>query len=158
MTIATIAQMRLRESWQHYQDELQRVIAPLTEEQLGVRLVPELRSLGEIAEHIIYARALWLTRVLGEDTTDLAPFQRWDAPGAPPRPAAEVVQGLDRTWQHIGACLARWTAADPYDPTPIPEAEVKRLQVIWGLMEHDLHHGGELSFILGAAGLPALDM
>src|SRR5690242_15922075 len=113
VTIATIAQMRLRESWQYYQDELQQVIAPLTEEQLGVRVVPELRSVGEIAEHIVYARALWLTRVLGADTTDLAPFLRWDEPGNPPRPAAEVVQGLGRTWQHIGTCLARWTAADP---------------------------------------------
>lgn len=158
MTIAAIAQMRLRGSWQYYQEELQRVITPLTEEQMGVRLVPELRSLGEIAEHIVYARALWLPRVLGEDTTDLAPLLSWDEPDDPPRTAAEVVEGLDRTWQRISACLARWTAADPRDPDPVPEEEVARLQVIWGLMEHDMHHGGELSFILGACGLPAPDM
>ena len=36
--------------------------------------------------------------------------------------------------------------------------EVSQLRVIWGRMEHNLHHGRELSFVLGAYGLPAPDM
>jgi uncharacterized damage-inducible protein DinB len=30
--------------------------------------------------------------------------------------------------------------------------------VIWHLMEHDLHHGGEISQVLGSHGIPALDL
>jgi hypothetical protein len=28
----------------------------------------------------------------------------------------------------------------------------------WHAIEHDLHHGGELSFALGMHGLPAIDL
>jgi uncharacterized damage-inducible protein DinB len=30
--------------------------------------------------------------------------------------------------------------------------------VLWHVLEHDLHHGGELSLALGMHGLPALDV
>lgn len=29
---------------------------------------------------------------------------------------------------------------------------------IWGLLEHDLPHAGELSLLLGAGGLPGVEM
>jgi uncharacterized damage-inducible protein DinB len=29
--------------------------------------------------------------------------------------------------------------------------------VVWHLIEHDLHHGGEISQILGTNGIPSLD-
>ena len=154
MTIATLSQARITESWRHYQVELTRVIAPLTEAQMSLRLVPGLRSLGEIAEHIVRARALWLHRVLGG--ADLEPMTGWDEPDDPPRTAAEVLHGLDQTWRVISSCLARWTS--DYLRVTIPDEEVLQLRTILGLMEHDLHHGGELSFGLGAYGLPAPDM
>jgi len=55
VTIATLVQARIFESWRYYQQELERVIAPLTDEQMSLRLVPNMRSLGEIAEHIVRA-------------------------------------------------------------------------------------------------------
>jgi uncharacterized damage-inducible protein DinB len=30
--------------------------------------------------------------------------------------------------------------------------------IIWHVVEHDLHHGGELSLTLGMHGVPALDL
>jgi uncharacterized damage-inducible protein DinB len=30
--------------------------------------------------------------------------------------------------------------------------------VVWHLIEHDLHHGGEISQILGSHGVSALDL
>jgi hypothetical protein len=33
-----------------------------------------------------------------------------------------------------------------------------RTRASWHLIEHDLHHGGENSQILGANGIPALDL
>ena len=160
MTIATLAQARILESWQHYQEELTRVIAPLTAEQMRVRPVPGQRSLGEIAEHIVRARALWLPGALGEGDAELEaglePMTGWDEPDDPSRTAAEVLHGLDLTWRVISARLARWAADGGRDT--ISDEEVTQLRTIWGLLEHDLHHGGELSFVLGAYGLPAPEM
>ena len=36
--------------------------------------------------------------------------------------------------------------------------QVSRSWVIYHVMEHDLHHGGEVSLILGMNGLPTLDL
>ncbi|HET8846423.1 MAG TPA: hypothetical protein VFN35_33480, partial [Ktedonobacteraceae bacterium] len=30
--------------------------------------------------------------------------------------------------------------------------------IIWGVLEHDIHHGSEISTILGVHGLPALEL
>lgn len=128
---------------------------------MSLRLVSGMRSVGEIAEHIVYGRALWLHSVL--DDAELEPLLSWDKldkPDDPPRTrtAAEALHGLDQTWRIITACLDRWTVADSRDAYTLPDDEVTRLRTIWGLMEHDLHHGGELSFQLGAHGLAAVEL
>jgi hypothetical protein len=141
------------ESWQDYQEALQRAIAPLTEEQLNRRLVPGLRSPGEIAEHIVYGRALWLHRALGEGAAEVEPLLRWDDPDDPPCTAAEVLHGLDLTWRLITASLTRGAATDA-----IPDEEAPILRTIWGLLDHDLPHAGELSLLLDAYGLPGVEI
>ena len=40
----------------------------------------------------------------------------------------------------------------------LPVEEVPRLQTIWGLLDHDLPHAGELSLLLGADGLAGVEM
>jgi hypothetical protein len=107
MTRAAIAEARAFESWHDYQEALTRAIAPLTEEQLQHRLLPELRTPGEIAEHVVFGRALHLHRTLGEQAAELTPLLQWDDATNPPRTAAEIVQGLELTWQVITDCLMR---------------------------------------------------
>jgi len=153
MTRAAIAEARAFESWQDYQEALKRAIAPLTEEQMQRRLMPGLRTPGEIAEHIAFGRALWLHRALGEAAAELTPLLRWEDADDPPHAAAEIVQGLELTWRFISVCLMRGSPTDA-----IPEEEVPILQTIWGLLDHDLPHAGELSLLLGASGLPGLEM
>ena len=76
MTRATIAETRAFESWQDYQAALQRAIAGLTPQQLQHRLIPGLRTPGEIAEHIVFGRALHLYRTLDEAAA-LTPLIQW---------------------------------------------------------------------------------
>ena len=109
----------------------------------------------------------------------------------PCHPAAELVAGLERTWQMIQNTLAHLTPADleqivpPLDdaervrhaklvePTLQPyarmwvdaarQAKVVRpavsLQwIIWHVLEHDIHHGSEISTILGVHGLPVVEL
>jgi uncharacterized damage-inducible protein DinB len=151
-------------SWKAYQDHIKEALAPLTAEQLALRAAPGLRSIGETALHIVGCRTYWFTEFMGEDGgEEMKPYARWNEvalrPGAPVPRAAELVQGLDHTWQFMANCLARWSPAemrqtfpDNWDGKPV---EVPRAWVIWHVMEHDLHHGGELSLTLGMHGIHA---
>lgn len=151
MIRAAIAEARAFDSWLDYQEALKRAIAPLTEEQLRLRPLPGRRTLGEIAEHIVFGRALHLYRTFGEKAVELTPLLRWDAPDEPPHSAAEIVQGLELTWRFIVGSLMSGAPTDV-----IPESEI--VQVIWGLLDHDLPHAGQLSMLLGASGLPGVEI
>ena len=153
MIRAAIAEARAFDSWQDYQDALKRAIAPLTAEQLQRRILPGLRTPGEIAEHIVFGRALHLHRTLGEGAAECTPLLQWDDADSPPRTAAEILQGLDVTWRVIANCLMHGEPGDT-----ISDAEALIVQTIWGLLDHDLPHAGELSLLLGAAGLPGVEM
>lgn len=153
MIRAAAAEARVFNSWYDIQEALKTAIAPLTEEQLTRRLVPGLRSVAEIAEHIVYGRALWLNRVFGDAVADVVPMFAWDAPGTPPRTAAGIVQGLDLTWNVLSATLMRGVST-----SEVSDEETSQLQTIWGLLDHDLPHAGELSLLLGAYGLPGVEI
>jgi hypothetical protein len=152
-TRATIAESRAFVSWQDYQEALKRAVAPLTDEQLGRRLLPSRRTPGEIAEHIVFGRALHLCRTLGPDAAELASYQRWEDEGDPPRTAAEIVQGLEVTWRIIEDRLMRGSSADA-----LIDGESEVLRRIWGLLDHDLPHAGQLSLLLRAIGMPGVDI
>jgi hypothetical protein len=153
MIRAKIAEARAFESWQDYQEALKRAIAPLTEEQLRRRILPDLRTPGEIAEHIVFGRALHLHHTLGERAAELKPLLRWGDTDDPLHTAAEIVQGLELTWRFITDCLMSGSPTDD-----IPEEAISIVQTIWGLLDHDLPHAGELSLLLGAAGLPGVEI
>ena len=147
-------------SWQTYQDHIKTSLVPLTAEQLALRAAPNLRSIGENAAHIIGCRAGWFANFLGEDGgTDMKAIADWDVPDAPTRTADELIQGLDRTWQFMTDCLAHWSPADMQQTFPDDwdgkRVELSRAWVLWHVLEHDLHHGGELSLTLGMHSIPA---
>ena len=148
--------------WDVYQQQLVTAIAPLSPEQLALHATSNLRSIEMIATHIIGARAGWLYHVLKEGDADLASIVE-DRPGQPSRSAAELVSGLERTWQVIQDALQRWTVADleveVRDTNDNGEEVILTRQwVIWHLIEHDLHHGGELSYVLGMHGLTGVEI
>ena len=147
MTKSSIAAARVLEIWQHMQDELVRVIAPLSDEQMNARIAPGLRTVGEQAEHIVRGRALWVHKVLGDPS--LEPMMNWDEPDDQPRSAAEVVAGLQHIWQILHAYIEP-SIAD--DPGPVSEEEQDGLRTVWGMIDHDLCHAGELSLMLGVLG------
>src|SRR5438552_4607917 len=98
--------------WDAYQALLIKAIAPLSSAQLALRVAPHLRPVGENVAHIIGARTSWFHMLMGEGGAEIAPLEKWDEPDAPPRSAAELISGLETTWQMIYTALARWTPAD----------------------------------------------
>ena|SRR2546426_11487350 len=148
--------------WEVYQQKLVRVVAPLTAEQLELRAAPDLRSIGMLIAHIIAARADWFHVVMGKGEPELEQIAHWDEDRADPRRGEELVQGLEVTWQMVWECLGRWTTAeleDEYTPEHGGRTyTLTRQWVIWHVIEHDLHHGGELGISLGMHGLAAPDL
>jgi uncharacterized damage-inducible protein DinB len=149
------------QGWRYHQYQLSKALAQLEPAQLALRAAPHLRSIEELACHIIAVRAGWLHYNLGEGGEELAAFDAWAEPGSPPRSAHELVNGLEQTWQVIQEVLERYTLADlqstVQDEWKGQIYTLTRGWVIWHVMEHDLHHGGEIAYSLGIHGLPALE-
>jgi len=147
--------------WQAYQDKLIQAIAPLTPDRLALQVAPHLRSLGVIAAHIISARAYWFHDMIGEGGADIAALVDIDDEVPFRRTAAELVAGLQTTGQLMQDALARWTPAElaaesvPGRRRSGQTVMLSRQWIVWHLLEHDLHHGGELSLTLGMHGLEA---
>lgn len=152
----------ITEGWHTYQTQLREALAPLTAEQLALRAAPHLRSIDGLARHIIGVRAGWFHNILGEGDDELGVYHEWDQPDAPVRPASELVDGLDVTWQAMQDALARFTP-DDFARTVTGERKgrafaYQRGWVVWHVLEHDLHHGGEIGYSLGVHGLKAPDL
>src|SRR5713101_2140099 len=87
--------------WDVYQQHLVVAIEPLSPDQLALRAASSLRSIDELASHIITARAWWYHGMMREGGSDLEEFYTWDDEGAPAHSAAELVRGLDLTWNGV---------------------------------------------------------
>ena len=150
------------QNWAAYQALIIKALAPLSDAQLELRAAPHVRSVGQIARHMVGARAWWFSRQMGEGGDEIAALVVWNRPDSPEHSAAKLVAGLETTGKLMQDALARWTTADmEYVFKGVHNGEEyadSRQWIIWHLIEHDLHHGGELSLTLGIHGLPAPDL
>lgn len=118
--------------WGIYNQSLIAAIAPLTEGQLALRLTPQHWSIGMYVTHIVANRAWWFHTRMGEGGDDLTPLELWalgvcEGGVDPCHPAAELVAGLEKTWQMIEQALARLTPADLFESFP-PLSEAERVR------------------------------
>lgn len=196
MTAQQLTLLPFYAGWGTYNQRLVAAIAPLSGEQLALRLTPQHWSIGMYATHIVADRAWWFHARMGEGSDDLTSLELWalgvcEADVDPCHTAAELVAGLEKTWQMIEQTLARLTPADLEQVVPpLDEAERvrhaklvepalqryaqmwldaarlagevrparSRRSIIWGVLEHDIHHGSEISTILGVHGLPVVEV
>ncbi len=197
MTDSQLSLLPFYAGWGKYQQCLVAAIAPLTEEQLALRLTPQHWTIGMYVTHIVANRAWWFHARMGEGSDDLAALELWalgvcEANVDPRHTAAELVAGLEKTWQMIEHALAHLTPADleqvfpPMDeagrerhaqmvePALQPFAQMwlererqsagevrparSRQWIIWGVLQHDIHHGSEISTTLGVHGLPVVEL
>ena len=171
MYIATL--QPFYEGWAKHQALVIDALLALTPEQLELRSAPHQWAIWQLAGHVAGSRAYWFHDVLGEGdptTRDLFRVNRTTVPDLPledagweddenhPRTAEELVNGLRRTWTIVDDCLRRWTPEELDASVVQPSRTHHRGWVVWHVMEHDLHHGGEISQILGSNGLAGLDL
>jgi uncharacterized damage-inducible protein DinB len=74
---------------------------------------------------------------------------------------------FEKSWHMIAGAMNRWTSADLEQLISAPashqawlrsrgeeeEPPHTRQWIVWHVMEHEIHHGGELSLALGTHGL-----
>lgn len=166
MTEQTYSLITFYKGWETYQQSLIEMIEPLSPEQLALRAGSHQWTIGMLAQHIVANRVWWFQVWMGEGSPELVPIAHWDPADEveqPPLTAVELVAGLKATWGMIAEALARWTGADLEDifqpPAALREDERERFPpfsrrwIIWHVLEHEIHHGGELSLVLGSYGL-----
>ncbi len=147
------------EGWENYNRLLSEALAPLSEEQLDLRPAPNLRSVRELAMHIVGTRAGWYHRMLHEGGDEIEALANWGRDGQQ-RGASEIVAGLDTTWRLMSESIARWTPEERAASMTVTRYSgqtqtLSRAWVVWHVIEHDLHHGGELGYTLGMHGVAA---
>ena len=150
------------ESWAGYNAKLRAAVVPLTDEQLALQPAPRMWPLGQIVQHIISVRAGWFSGTLQDDDETMGAYMEWGQRESPARTGVELARGLDETWAFIESRLQRWTPAECAQTFPDEWEgqtwEVSRSWVIYHVLEHDLHHGGEVSLLLGMNGLAGPDI
>jgi len=156
--------------WETYQQSLVEVIEQLSSEQLALPMTSDGWTIGMVAQHIVANRVWWFQVWMGQGNPDLAPIAHWDpqdVEGVSPHSAAELVAGLKSTWELVYETLNKWTGADLeyhcLPPSALREDELaffakgfSRQWIIWHTLEHEIHHGGELSLALGKLGLEGI--
>ncbi|MBL8080258.1 MAG: DinB family protein [Anaerolineales bacterium] len=150
------------ENWRSYNKKLCNSIAPLTNQQISLQPAAHMWPLGQLVQHIISVRAGWFSGTLQDADEAMNAYMLWGQRDSSRRSAVELVQGLDETWAFIEARLQRWTPADCARTFPDEwdgqKYELSRSWVIYHVMEHDLHHGGEISLLLGMNGLQGIEL
>ena len=158
--------------WATHERLLLAAIADLSPDQLALRPAADEWSIWQLASHLAGSRAYWFHDVLGEGDPAIREMFRvasttvpdlslddagWEDDERHPRTAAEIVDAFNLTWGMVAECLDRWTVDDITVRIPTPrrgaDTYTTRGWVIWHLMEHDAHHGGAISLILGTNGL-----
>jgi uncharacterized damage-inducible protein DinB len=152
--------------YEDHEQRLVKMIAPLDQAQLDLAAAPHLWSVRTLACHIIAARAWWMHSWMGEGSAEFGNMTDWDEDEAlATRPATEIVRGLEESFAVIKSGMERWSPAELVQeftrPTPNEAGNRPartRQWIIWHLVEHDVHHGGEISFSLGMHGVAGLDL
>lgn len=164
----SISLMTVFSGWDGYQRSLVSAIEGLTEENLLYRPAPERRSIGEIAGHIAYGRMDWFHRMGAPGSADLAqrikPFYQANSilKGEVNQDSAALVHWLEESWRMIEGALLGWTPDDLATSFKYvywgKTYSISYQWVIWRIMAHDVHHGGQLSMLLAAQGIEPQDL
>ena len=140
--------------WDEVREGLYQALSKLTDAQLGFVPREGLWSLGKVARHIAHAEEGWFRYVVTRE------LHQWPEYTVENYPTVESIKALlsevhTRTEDYLMtldiAALDRILDV-PWD---------RRLSlgwIIWHVLEHEIHHRGEIFLMLGLLGLEAPDI
>jgi uncharacterized damage-inducible protein DinB len=156
------------DGWRKHNRRLVDAIRALSDDQLALRAAPDKWPIWAIAAHTAGARVYWFCGVFkesgAEDTpfTDPASGYGWEDDESRPRGSDELVTALESSWAIVERCLNTWTTSmlkDEFRREIGGKTQTHtRQSVLVRCITHDAYHSGEISLILGAHGLPEIDL
>ena len=121
---------------------------------------PNLRSIGAVACHIASAEDGWFRHVVWHEATEWPPDfseAEYTSVGA----IKDLLGGVhDRTKSYLTTIAADSPSPAEVDqPIVLPWGpQVPLRWVIWHVLEHEIHHRGEIYLMLGLLGMEAPDV
>ena len=157
--------------WPQYAARISAAVAGLTADELALSAGPDHGPIWALAAHVAGSRLYWLCLVGGEPgldsladlhVIDPVTLEGWEDRLDHPRSGDELTAALDSSWAVVADCLERWTPAmlaeDVERSYGGTTSRHTRMSILNRLLSHDAFHAGEISQLLGAAGLPGIDL
>jgi uncharacterized damage-inducible protein DinB len=140
--------------WQEVRRGLQRALELLTDEQLEFVPRAGLWSLGQVARHIASAEEGWFQYAVRRQ------LSAWPEYTAEAYPSVASIQAvLDEVHQRTLSYLAGVEVAGLEHAIDMPWNETIPLRwIVWHVLEHEVHHRGEIYLMLGLMGMEAPDV
>ncbi len=137
--------------WAQVRADLIETINKFNEEELAYRPFPGAWCVGQIAVHIAECEEYWLQGVvLGKSLPDnLYPYQNYPH-------KTDIISLLDQTHAKTVALLEGLDETDL--PRKVTPEGTSIYWIVWHVLEHEIHHRGELSLIHGLLGREGLDV
>jgi uncharacterized damage-inducible protein DinB len=142
--------------WPIVRQDLLKVMAALTDEDLAIHPVEGGWPIGRIMIHISSAAEYWLhSGILSAENV-----YNWQKNTLKNYPTLEVIKAYqaaehERTMKLLSSFdIEQWQT-----PFQYPDGcHYKPDWIFWHIFEHEIHHRGELSLILGLLGRKGLDV
>jgi uncharacterized damage-inducible protein DinB len=140
--------------WAQVREGLLQALDQLSDAQLGFVPRAGLWSLGTVARHIASCEEGWFRHTVMRELPDWPEYSAADYPTV-----AAVKALLTDVHARTEAYLEGIDAADVDRPVSLPwGSTVPLLECIWHVLEHEIHHRGEIFLMLGLLGMEAPDV
>ena len=154
--------------WEGYNQSLINAMECIDDIQLATAPGNGLSTPGELLAHIAMGRIDWFSRI-GTDTALLLREEagalmdsRSSEYAALTRSRRELLHWLGVSWQMVNNCIESWDAAEMNSTTIQPyggkQYVVPKQWVVFRILAHDIHHGGQLSMLLFQMGVVPPDL
>lgn len=141
--------------WNLVRKGLISVISKFSESDLSFQPYPESWQAGQIMIHIGNAEEGWFRHVITKEIEEWPghlQFENYPTKG-------KILAILDSVHQKTDSYLGTLSEKDLSTAIHTPWGKSIPLQwIIWHVIEHEIHHRGELSLILGILGKEGLDV
>ena len=140
--------------WQAIRKDLIAMVNLFTAEELEYRPFPSSWSVGEIFLHIAETEDFWIREVVQKQP----PVMRDDITIDLPIKTVITTRLMD-SFELSQQLLEGLTGEDLEQSIGLPDGTYHRLyDILWHVIEHEIHHRGELSLVLGLLGKQGLDV
>jgi len=147
--------LELFRHWAEVRDGLFQALDKLTDEQLDFTPREGLWSLGTVARHIANGEEGWFRFAVTRELDEWPPEYT-----AKDYPTVQAIKALlTEVHARTEAYLATVDVADLDRVIEMPWGESLPLRwIIWHVLEHEIHHRGEILLMLGLLGMEGPDI